>query len=46
MTQERLNNLMVLYGHKERLDELKLEKVAEEFVSGRDCRQRVFGSFV
>ena len=46
MTQERLNNLMVLYVHKERLDELKLKKVAEEFVSGRDGRRRVFGSLV
>ena len=41
MTQEQLNNLMVLYVHKECLDDLKLEKVAEEFVSGRDGRQRV-----
>ena len=46
MTQERLNNLMVLHVHKEHIDRLELEKVAEEFVSGREGRRRVFGSFL
>ncbi len=32
MTQERLNNLMVLHVHKERVDRLELERVAHEFV--------------
>ena len=36
MTQEQLNNLMVLYVHKEHLDGLQLETVAEHFVYGRD----------
>ena len=44
MTQERLNNLMVLHVHKESLDRLELERVAHEFVSGREGRLRVFGS--
>ena len=45
MTQERLNNLMVLHVHKEHLDGLELERVAHEFVSGREGRLKVFGSF-
>ena len=45
MTQERLNNLMVLHVHKEHCDRLELERVANEFVSGRECRMRTFGSF-
>lgn len=45
MTQQRLNNLMVLHIHKDLVDELKLEKVAKDFVSGREGRQRVFGTF-
>ena len=42
MTQERLNNLMVLHVHKEPVDKLEIEKVAEEFISGREGRRRVF----
>ena len=45
MTQERLNNLLVLHIHKDRVDRLNLETVAHEFVSGREGRLRVFGSF-
>ena len=46
MTQEWLNNLMVLHVHKEQVDGLKLERVAHEFVSGRKGRMRMFGSFL
>ena len=46
MSQERLNYLMVLHIHKDHVDKLELEKVAEEFVTGREGRQRVFGSFL
>ena len=45
MSQERLNNLMVLHVHKEQVDGLELAKVAREFVSGREGRLRMFGSF-
>ena len=45
MSQERLNNLMVLHVHKEHCDRLELERVANEFVSGREGRMRMFGSF-
>ena len=46
ISQERLNNLMVLHIHKDRVDKLELEKVAEEFVTCREGRRRVFGSFL
>ena len=46
MSQEWLNNLMVLHVHKEQVDGLELEKVAREFVSGREGRLRMFGSFL
>ena len=41
MTQEQLNNLMVLHVHKEHCDRLELERVANEFVSGRERRIRM-----
>lgn len=44
-TQQRLNNLMVLHIHKDLADELKLKKVVKDFVSGREGRQRVSGTF-
>ena len=46
MKQKWLNSLMVLHVHKEHRDALELEKVAHEFVSGREGRLRVFGSFL
>ena len=46
MSQERLNHLMVLHIHKDHVDKLELEKVAEEFVTGPEGRQRLFGSFL
>ena len=45
MSQERLNNLMVLHVHKEHCDKLELERVANEFVSGGEGKVRMFGSF-
>jgi hypothetical protein len=45
MTQERLNNLMVLHIHKNRTDALDLKQVANEFSVSRERRRCVFGSF-
>lgn len=45
MGSNRLNNTMVLHVHKERLDQLSLIDVANEFVYGSDHRKTVFGSF-
>ena len=46
MTQERLNNLMLLYVHQEYLDELDLLAVSEEYVVGSKHRLSLFGHFV
>ena len=43
--QERLNNLMVLYVYKERLDHLDFTSIAQDFVNGREGRMSLFGSF-
>ena len=45
MGQERLNNLMLLYIHKERTDDLDLKDVATEFISGSEHRLSIFGKF-
>ena len=45
MTQERLNNVMILHGHKERADELDLMAVAKDFLQANDRRRNFFGSF-
>ena len=45
MGQERLNNLMLLYIHKDLVDELDLKDVAMEFVSGSEHRLSIFGKF-
>ena len=36
MSQQRLNNLMVLFIHRDSLDEMDLEEVADEFISAKD----------
>ena len=46
MSQERLNNLIVLHVHKEKTDNLDLKQVCQEFVSGREGRLRTFGNFL
>ena len=45
MTQKRLNDLMILYVHKNLTDSLDLVQVANEFVSGSEHRMTVFGTF-
>ena len=46
MTQERLNNLMLLHVHQELIDKIDLLEVAEEFVSDSKHRLSLFGHFV
>jgi len=43
MTQERLNNLMLLHVHQELLDKIDLLKVAEDFVSDNKHGLSLFG---
>ena len=45
MFQQRLNNLVILCIYKNHFYRLELEKAAHEFVSGREGKQKVFGSF-
>ena len=45
MGQARLNHVMVLNIYKEKLDELNLTSIANEFVSGSEHRLRLFGNF-
>ena len=46
MTQERLNNVMILHVHKERTDNLSLVDIGNEFVHGSVHRQHIFGKFL
>jgi len=45
MTQQRLNNLMVLHVHKERTDALNEVDIANELVGDSEHRLRMFGKF-
>ena len=45
MTQERLNNLLLLHVHKDRTDELNLIEIAQSFVDVNDRRKLFFGTF-
>ncbi len=45
MTQQRLNNLMILHVHKEHTDKLNLCDVANELVSVNECCHEIFGTF-
>lgn len=45
MNQMRFNNLAILNVHKERLDEVDLVDVANEFVAKSDHRKKVLGVF-
>ena len=44
MTQERLNNCMILTVHKEETDQLELLDIAKDFAFS-DHRKDIFGSF-
>ena len=45
MSQERLNNLMLIHTHKEITDSLSMVKVCNRFVSEKESRLRIFGKF-
>ena len=46
MSQNRLNNVMVLHVHKNITDKLCLTEIGNEFVSGSSHREALFGKFV
>ncbi len=45
MSEERLNNCMLLHIHKDITDKLNLQEVARDFVSLHEERKRHFGTF-
>ena len=45
MSTSRLNNVMVLHVHKERLDKLSMVDIANDFVFESDHRKTLFGTF-
>ena len=45
MSQERLNNVMLLHVHKQKTDELVLAEVARDFVNDSEHRLHIFGKF-
>ena len=45
MSQKRLNHVILLHTHKERVDALDLLTIAKEFVSANDRRRSYFGHF-
>ena len=46
MTQQRLNNLMVLHVHKERTSDLSEVDICNDFVADSETRLRIFGKFL
>ena len=42
MSQQRMNNLMLLHIHKSRTDHLNLVDIANDFIVGNDHRKQVF----
>ena len=45
MGQVRMNNIMVMHVHKDRIDKLSLVDAANDFVSGSEARLSIFGVF-
>lgn len=45
MQQSRLNHIMLLHIHKQKLDQLNLDDIANEFVRESEHRARIFGTF-
>ena len=45
MSQERLNNLLLVHVHKNVTDSLSLQEIAQEFTAVNEKRRSVFGSF-
>jgi len=46
MTEQRLNNILLLHAHKEMMDALNLTEIARLFVSCNARRVEFFGNFV
>ena len=45
MSQQRLNNLLVLHVHKDITDTIDVQKIATEFIGDSEHRLKVFGKY-
>ena len=45
MKQVRLNNVAVCYVHQDKLDNIEVKQICKQFISVKDRRRHVFGSF-
>ena len=45
MSQQRLNNLMLLHVHRDLTDTLDLSAVANDFIGDTEHRLKIFGTF-
>ena len=45
MTQERLNSVIVCHLHQDILDNLDIQKIANDFIGRSDIRKSMFGNF-
>ena len=45
MTQEMLNNVMLIHCHKQKTDDIDLELIVKKFISANDRRKQFFGMF-
>ena len=43
MTQERLNNVLILHCYKSRTDEIDLKQIATSFINSNERRVHFFG---
>ena len=46
MTEQTLNNCMLLHVHKDLTDDLHLFEIAKDFIVAKEERSRHFGNFV
>ena len=45
MHSNRLNHAMILHVHKDKLDDMSLKEIGNEFISQKDSRATTFGKF-
>ena len=45
MTQKRLNNVVLMHTHKERIDKINLLSIAKDFVTSNKRRANYFGHY-
>lgn len=46
MTQARLNHAAVCHVHQDRLDNINIKEICQQFICANDWRHHAFGSFM